>query len=72
MSVVAKSPEEAFKVAESFGLCILFWIVDVLMVPVGGKKMVIKAQGLAGGRGKGRFDNGLQGGVHKVDRYVTF
>ena len=31
---------------------------------------VIKAQVLAGGRGKGRFDTGLQGGVHKVDRYV--
>ena len=31
---------------------------------------VIKAQVLAGGRGKGRFDTGLQGGVHKVDRYA--
>jgi len=31
---------------------------------------VIKAQVLAGGRGKGRFDTGLQGGVHKVNRCV--
>ena len=33
---------------------------------------VIKAQVLAGGRGKGKFDNGLQGGVHKVESYVNF
>lgn len=33
--------------------------------------MVIKAQVLAGGRGKGKFDNGLQGGVHKIARYYT-
>ena len=32
----------------------------------GGKGAVIKAQVLAGGRGKGRFSNGLQGGVHVV------
>jgi succinyl-CoA synthetase beta subunit len=32
--------------------------------------LVIKAQVLAGGRGKGHFDNGFQGGVHKVDRYT--
>merc|ERR1712066_808709 len=28
------------------------------------KEYVIKAQGLAGGRGKGHFDNGFKGGVH--------
>ncbi|KAF5242089.1 hypothetical protein FANTH_8844, partial [Fusarium anthophilum] len=28
---------------------------------------VLKAQILAGGRGKGTFDNGLEGGVHKVN-----
>ncbi|EYB99448.1 hypothetical protein Y032_0122g1055 [Ancylostoma ceylanicum] len=33
---------------------------------IGGKDYVIKAQVLAGGRGKGRFDSGLQGGVHIV------
>jgi len=31
-----------------------------------GKPVVVKAQVLAGGRGKGHFDNGLQGGVHLV------
>ncbi|MCO5558246.1 hypothetical protein L7F22_011825 [Adiantum nelumboides] len=49
-SIPAKSPEEAFKAAQSFG----------------GKGMVIKAQVLAGGRGKGHFDSGLQGGVHLI------
>ncbi|KAG8930191.1 hypothetical protein FRC01_003160 [Tulasnella sp. 417] len=50
-SVPAKSPEEAFDVAKNFGT----------------DKLVIKAQVLAGGRGKGHFDNGFKGGVHVVD-----
>ncbi|KAF8640858.1 hypothetical protein AX17_000506 [Amanita inopinata Kibby_2008] len=50
-SVVAKSPQEAFEVAKSFGH----------------DRLVIKAQVLAGGRGKGKFDTGLQGGVHMVN-----
>jgi hypothetical protein len=33
---------------------------------------VIKAQVLAGGRGKGKFDTGLQGGVHMIGTYVHF
>ncbi|RCN37709.1 ATP-grasp domain protein [Ancylostoma caninum] len=37
---------------------------------IGGKDYVIKAQVLAGGRGKGRFDSGLQGGVHIVFTWV--
>ncbi|KAL4399565.1 succinate--CoA ligase beta chain [Malassezia pachydermatis] len=48
--VPASTPEEAFEAAKSFG----------------GKPIVIKAQVLAGGRGKGHFDNGLQGGVHLI------
>jgi succinyl-CoA synthetase beta subunit len=36
----------------------------------GTDKLVIKAQVLAGGRGKGRFDSGLQGGVHMVSTYA--
>lgn len=32
--------------------------------------MVIKAQVLAGGRGKGHFDNGLKGGVRVIYSYV--
>ncbi|KAI0322275.1 succinate-CoA ligase [Amylostereum chailletii] len=50
-SIPAKTPEEAFQAFKSF--------------EKGGA--VIKAQVLAGGRGKGKFDTGLQGGVHKVD-----
>lgn len=33
---------------------------------LGGKDYVIKAQVLAGGRGKGKFDSGLEGGVQIV------
>jgi succinyl-CoA synthetase beta subunit len=36
----------------------------------GQDKLVIKAQVLAGGRGKGKFDSGFQGGVHMVNRYA--
>ncbi|KAL0950846.1 hypothetical protein HGRIS_007604 [Hohenbuehelia grisea] len=50
-SVAAKSPEEAFNVAKNFGH----------------NRLVIKAQVLAGGRGKGKFDSGFQGGVHMVN-----
>ncbi|KIM67073.1 hypothetical protein SCLCIDRAFT_108820 [Scleroderma citrinum Foug A] len=50
-SIPAKSPEEAFNVAKNFGT----------------NELVIKAQVLAGGRGKGKFDNGFQGGVHVVN-----
>ena len=45
---VAKSADEAKQQAQK----------------IGGKDYVVKAQVLAGGRGKGRFDSGLQGGVH--------
>ena len=38
----------------------------------GTNRLVIKAQVLAGGRGKGTFDNGFKGGVHTIDTYVFF
>ena len=38
----------------------------------GGDDMVIKAQVLAGGRGKGTFDNGLKGGVRVIYSYVIY
>lgn len=38
---------------------------------IGGDDAVIKAQVLAGGRGKGTFDNGFKGGVRVVYRYAT-
>ncbi|KAI8339141.1 hypothetical protein BC941DRAFT_422226 [Chlamydoabsidia padenii] len=44
---VAKSPEEAFEIAKRLG----------------SDDLVIKAQVLAGGRGKGHFTNGYKGGV---------
>ena len=34
------------------------------------KELVIKAQILAGGRGKGTFSSGLKGGVHLTEEYV--
>ncbi|KAM0749798.1 succinate-CoA ligase [Meredithblackwellia eburnea MCA 4105] len=52
-SKAAHSAKEAYEVAKNFGA----------------DKLVIKAQVLAGGRGKGHFDgpNGLKGGVQMVD-----
>ncbi|KAJ1649985.1 succinate--CoA ligase beta chain [Dispira simplex] len=47
---VAKTPEEAYQAA----------------VKLGTDDMVIKAQVLAGGRGKGTFDSGLKGGVRTI------
>lgn len=37
-----------------------------LLKETGGDDMVIKAQVLAGGRGKGTFDNGWKGGVRVI------
>lgn len=48
---VASTPEEASAAAEEFA----------------GSKLVIKAQVHAGGRGKGHFKNGFQGGVHLIE-----
>lgn len=39
---------------------------------IGAEDLVIKAQVLAGGRGKGTFDNGLKGGVRVIYSYVFF
>ncbi len=48
---VASTPEEAAEAAKQFA----------------GAKLVIKAQVHAGGRGKGHFKNGFQGGVHLIE-----
>jgi len=50
-SLPAFSASEAESVAKQFGT----------------NELVIKAQVLAGGRGKGHFDSGFKGGVHMVD-----
>lgn len=51
IGIPARTPEEAFKAAQDLSKT----------------GSVIKAQVLAGGRGKGKFDNGFQGGVHLVE-----
>ncbi|CAI5789385.1 succinate--CoA ligase [Podarcis lilfordi] len=48
--LVAKTPEEAYKAAKEIGT----------------EDIVVKAQVLAGGRGKGTFEGGLKGGVKIV------
>ncbi|XP_007430818.1 succinate--CoA ligase [ADP-forming] subunit beta, mitochondrial isoform X1 [Python bivittatus] len=48
--LVAKTPEEAYNIAKQ----------------IGAKDLVVKAQVLAGGRGKGTFEGGLKGGVKIV------
>ncbi|KAF4080196.1 hypothetical protein AMELA_G00167730 [Ameiurus melas] len=48
--MVASSPDEAYAVAKQ----------------IGSKDLVVKAQVLAGGRGKGTFEGGLKGGVRIV------
>ncbi|XP_062978821.1 succinate--CoA ligase [ADP-forming] subunit beta, mitochondrial-like [Elgaria multicarinata webbii] len=48
--LVAKTPEEAYKAAKE----------------IGSEDLVVKAQVLAGGRGKGTFEGGLKGGVKIV------
>lgn len=45
------------------------WPAKICLLVTGGAA-VIKAQVLAGGRGKGHFDSGLQGGVKLADRYM--
>lgn len=51
---VALNPDEAFEIAREFG------------ETTGTKDVVLKAQVLAGGRGKGYFESGLKGGVKIV------
>jgi succinyl-CoA synthetase beta subunit len=44
-------------ISQNLRLCFINFFPDV-------KEYVIKAQILAGGRGKGHFSNGFKGGVH--------
>ena len=68
---VARSASEAEAVAKSIGtrsrkLCRIPGHNELADPDTGGEDMVIKAQVLAGGRGKGTFDNGLKGGVRVI------
>ena len=51
---MAKDPEEAERAVKELGV----------------KEVVLKAQILAGGRGKGVFSSGLKGGVKVTQEYV--
>ena len=53
---LASSPPEAERAVKELGV----------------KEIVLKAQILAGGRGKGVFTSGLQGGVKVTKEYVEF
>lgn len=78
----AFSGEEAARVAaklsmflqgaffHSFFLSKLLFFIPSFRLSTATAKKVVKAQVLAGGRGKGHFDNGFQGGVHIVNRCV--
>jgi hypothetical protein len=58
-AVTAKTPEEAKSLVESGALG-------------NSDDVVVKAQVLAGGRGKGTFKSGFQGGVHIATSYVYY
>ncbi len=47
----------------------MFITLSALLILSGGQESVIKAQVLAGGRGKGDFSSGLKGGVRIANRF---
>ena len=53
---------------------VTIYLVLTFFVPgqSGQYRLVLKAQVLAGGRGKGQFDNGFYGGVHFTERSTPF
>ncbi len=71
---VARSAEEAEVVAKEIGNWRTrgMWLEGPMLTQAGGDDMVIKAQVLAGGRGKGHFDNGLKGGVRVIYSCVGY
>lgn len=68
---VATSVEQAYRAAESLSKgrvsSLALAQLTFLSFRVETDDLVVKAQVLAGGRGKGVFDNGLCGGVQLVD-----
>lgn len=60
------SPKVPMKLRKQPNPSVYFCRILTNTTIAGGKDYVVKAQVLAGGRGKGRFDSGLQGGVHIV------
>ena len=51
-------------------MCISSLSVFVVFVDAGAEDLILKAQILAGGRGKGTFKSGFKGGVHVLKTYV--
>lgn len=47
-----------------------FTVIFIAHIHPDAKELVVKAQVLAGGRGKGHFTNGFKGGVHLCNTYV--
>lgn len=46
-------------------------MIIIIIIILDVKEYVIKAQILAGGRGKGHFDNGFKGGVQITQEYIN-
>ena len=77
---MATTPEEAEAIARKLGLqCCSNNLRPIIntnkhshgnQIITGGKDFVVKAQVLAGGRGKGTFKNGFVGGVHTCTSWV--
>jgi len=63
---VAETLDQVYQIASSQGSFFMILFYSLIIVSINlelGNDLVIKAQILAGGRGKGTFDSGLKGGV---------
>lgn len=71
---VVTTTDEAVKASQTFSIKpwrgILYSNHQIL--PLESDDVVVKAQVLSGGRGKGTFDSGFKGGVHLVTGYVDW
>jgi hypothetical protein len=57
--------------SDTHSCCKVLWLIFTLGEETGSGDVVVKAQVLAGGRGKGTFSSGLKGGVKLVYSWVT-
>ncbi len=63
---VAETLDQVYQIASSQGSFFMIWFYSLIIFSINlelGNDLVIKAQILAGGRGKGTFDSGIKGGV---------
>ncbi len=63
---LAHTAQEASAIANSLGDLLPPGVITHVSISIGGDHFAVKAQVLAGGRGKGHFENGFKGGVHVV------